>query len=196
MKAPMKATLRALLLAAGAVALLASAPRDAYILSGPESRITFSTGAAIPQLRAMTARFGGDFLWARRHGNEYVIRDAALMQRARSFFVPVSALAPAQEAVGREEAKLDREEERLDAIADRVKDSEDRNRSAKDDRSRESALRETEAKLVEVREKQRDVSRRERELDQREEALEREAEQKLWQLVDDAIRSGAALDQR
>ena len=192
----MKATLKAFLLAAGAIALLASAPRDAYILSGPESRITFSTGAEIPQLRAMTARFGGDFLWVRRHGNTHVIRDAALVQRARSFFVPVSALAPAQEAVGREEAKLDREEERLEAIVDWASDSDDRNRSAKDDRSRESTLRETEAKLVEVRAKQREVSRRERELDQREEALEREAEQKLWQLVDDAIRSGAALDQR
>jgi hypothetical protein len=188
--------MKALLLAAGAVALLASAPRDAYILSGPESRITFSTGADIPQLRAVTARFGGDFLWVRRHGNAYVIRDGGLVQRARSFFVPVSALAPAQKAVEREEAKLDREEERLDAIADRVKDSEDRTRYAKDDGRAESRLRETEAKLADVRAKQRDVGRRERELDQREEALEREAERKLWQLVDDAIRRGAALDQR
>jgi DNA repair exonuclease SbcCD ATPase subunit len=188
--------MRALLLAAGAVALLASASRDAYILSGPESRISFSTGAEIPQIRAMQARFGGDFLWVRRHGNAYVIRDAALVQRARSFFVSVSALAPAQEAVGREEAKLDHEEERLEAIADWASDSEGRTRSAKDDRSRESALRDAEAKLVEVRAKQRDVGQREREIDQREEALEREAERKLWQLVDDAIRSGAALDQR
>jgi post-segregation antitoxin (ccd killing protein) len=188
--------MRALLLAAGAVALLASASRDAYILSGPESRISFSTGAEIPQIRAMQARFGGDFLWVRRHGNAYVVRDTALVQRARSFFVSVSALAPAQAAVGREEAKLDHEEERLEAIADWASDSEGRTRSVKDDRSRESALRDAEAKLVEVRAKQQDVSRRERELDQREEALEREAERKLWQLVDDAIRSGAALDQR
>ena len=181
--------MKALLLAVGAVALLASSPRDAYIPSGPESRISLSTGAEIRQIRAIQARFGGDFLWVRRHGNAYLIRDAVLVQRAHSFFVPVSALSSAQEAVGREEAKLDHEEERLEAIADRVKDTEDRARYAKDDRSAESRLRETEAKLVEVRAKQREVS-------QREEALEREAERKLWQLVDDAIRSGAALDQR
>jgi len=188
--------MKALLLAVGAVALLASSPRDAYIPSGPESRISLSTGAEIRQIRAIQARFGGDFLWVRRHGNAYLIRDAVLVQRAHSFFVPVSALSSAQEAVGREEAKLDHEEERLEAITDWASDSENRTKSAKDDRSRESTLRETEAKLVEVRAKQREVSQRERELDQREEALEREAERKLWQLVDDAIRSGAALDQR
>jgi hypothetical protein len=188
--------MKALLLAAGAVALLASAPRDAYILSGPESRITFSTGAELPQLRAMQERFDGDFLWVRRHGGTFVVRDAALLQRARSFFAPVAALAPAQEAVGREEAEIDRDEERLEAITERRSDSPAQPTSAKEGRTGDSDLRETEAKLVEVRAKQRDVSRRERELDQREEALEREAETKLWRLVDDAIRSGAAGKQR
>ena len=188
--------MKALLLAAGAVALHSAAPRDAYLLSGPESRITFSTGAELPQLRAMQERIGGNFLWVRRHGREYVVRDAALLQRARSFFAPVAALEPAQEAVGREEAELDREEERLEAITERRSNSPVRQTSAKEGRTGESDLRKSEAKLEGARAKQRVVSRRERELDEREEALEREAEAKLWRLVDDAIRSGVAAKQR
>jgi hypothetical protein len=181
--------MKGLFLAASAVALLATAPRDAYVLSGTESRATFSS-AAVSQLLATQERFGGDFLWVRRHGEEYLVRDAALLQRARSFFAPMAALAPAQQAVGREEREIDREEERLEAITDR--DSDRRSRS----RTGEADLREARTKLEQVHAKQREIEDRERELDAREEALEREAESKLWRLVDDAIRTGVAHKQR
>jgi hypothetical protein len=187
--------MKVLLLITAAVALLASAPRDAFVLSSPGSQVTCSTVADLSNFQSLQARFGDDFLWVRRHGKSYVIRDAALLQRTHSFFAGVSALAPAHEAINREEAKIDREEERLDEIADRASDSEDRRASAKSVPSAEE-LREVRARLEEVRARQRAVSERERELDQREEVLEREAERNMWRLVDDAIRSGAALDQR
>jgi DNA repair exonuclease SbcCD ATPase subunit len=185
--------MKVLLLITAAVALLASASRDAFVLSSPGSQVTCSTVADLTSFQSLQTRFGDDFLWVRRHGKSYVIRDASLLQRTHAFFAAVSALAPAREAIKREEKKIDREEERLDEIADRASDSEDRR--AKSAPS-VGELREVRVKLEEVRARQRSISERERELDQREDALEQEAERKLWRLVDDAIRSGAALDQR
>jgi len=187
--------MKVLLLSTAAIVLLASAPRDAFILSSPGSQVTCSVVDDLSGFQSLKARYGDDFLWVRRHGRSYVVRDAALLQRAHSCFAAVSALAPAHEAINREERKLDREEERLDAITDRASDSEDRRMSAKSAPS-EGELREVRMKLEEVRARQRVVNERERELDRREDILEQEAERNMWRLVDDAIRSGAALDQR
>ena len=187
--------MKVLLLITGAIVLLASASRDAFVLSSPGSQLTCSSVADLTSFQSLQSRYGEDFLWVRRHGKSYVVRDAALLQRTHSFFAAVSALAPAHEAINREERKLDREEERLDEITDRASDSEDRRTSAKSAPSA-GELREVRGKLEEVRARQRVVNERERELDRREDILEQEAERNLWRLVDDAIRSGAALDQR
>jgi len=145
--------------------------KDAYIISHGDNN-TFSTGTSVEEILAMRKRLSGRYVWVRRDGREYIIRDATLVSRAQALFQPQMALAPEQEAVSREEAQLDRE-------ADRISDRGPRTAAEKQ-------------RLSELHARLRVVAQREKELDEQEEALEREAERDLWVIVDGAIRSGAA----
>jgi hypothetical protein len=170
----MRLTLSVLLTVLIAGVALASdrgARRRSYVLAIDDSHVTISAGTSTEGLKGIRGRYPGRFLWVRLEGKSWLIQDPDWLDRASAFFAGQLSLAPQQEAVSREEAELDEEEERL----------EDR----RDDASR--------ARLEEVHRRQAEVSRREAELDQREEELEREAESKLWVLVDEAIRQGAAL---
>jgi chromosome segregation ATPase len=163
---------RLLLLAVTVVALMGSGARhDAYIISSGDN-LTYRAGSNLDEFEAMRTRITGRYVWVRRDGREYVIRDERTINRLQTFFAPVEALAPEQKAIGREEAKLDREADRLS------------------DKDRLSAAEET--RLRELRERLRTVSRRERELDRKEEELEREAERAFWTEVDAAIDTGTA----
>ena len=165
--------MKRLLLIAVALAMLATSKsrRDGYILAPSSDNLTFSGGIDMSSFETLRERYPGKLLWVRRDGREYIIRDETLLMRAQALFAPPAALAPEQAAIAREEAALDREEERLD---DAAKTAENRRR------------------LDEVRARQKKVAEREKALDEREEELERIAERELWQLVDTAIRSGAA----
>jgi DNA repair exonuclease SbcCD ATPase subunit len=129
-------------------------------------------GASIHQLNAQMKRFSGRYIWVRRDGREYLIRDETTILRAEALFAPEARLSPEHEAIAREERRLDRD-------LDRLEDKDDR--TAEENRE-----------LHELRVKSRDIERRERELDRRQEALEREAERGFWTLMDDAIRTGTA----
>ncbi len=161
------AVVLALLLVAS---VAAAKTHDAYILCvGPfEPRAFFTTGASVPQIKAVQARrYGGDFLWVRRNGRETVIRDTAFLARAQALFAPLRALKPEQRAVAREEAALDREDDRLDELSDRGVDVRQQRRD--------------------LRLKQRNVAAREKDIDRREEEIERAAEAELWRMVDEAM---------
>jgi hypothetical protein len=169
--------MKRLLLVAVALTMLASSKSrmDGYILAADGDNITFSGGVDMSSFETLHDRYPGKMLWVRRHGREYVVRDETLLMRARALFAPQAALAPEQRAIGREEAALDREEERLD---DAPNTAENRRR------------------LDDIHARQAKVAEREKALDEREEELERAAERELWQLVDAAIRSGAAKSAR
>jgi hypothetical protein len=154
------------------LALIADAAlhRRSYVLAIDDTRITISSGTSIESLKGIRSRYPGRFLWVRLDGKSWLIQDPDWIDRATAFFAGELSLGPQQAAISREEAALDEEEERLD--------------DRRDDASR--------ARLEEVHRRQAEVSRREAELDQREEELEREAEAKLWKLIDDAIRQGVA----
>jgi chromosome segregation ATPase len=150
---------RLLLLAIAVVALTgSSARRDAYIISTGDN-LTYKAGSSLDEFEVMRKRISGRYLWTRRDGREYVIRDEATIRRVEAFFAPVEALAPEQKAVGREEAKLDKEADRLS------------------DKDHLSPAEET--RLSQLRERLRAISQRERELDDKEEELERQAERAL-----------------
>lgn len=147
--------------------------RDAYALNiFGDTRITISGDTSLDSIHELNQTFSGNYLWVRRAGKEYLIRDAILLDRVRALFTPQRALGPEQAAVAREEAALDHEADDLD----------DEERDEK-----------TNTRLSEIHTRQEDISRREAELDQREEALDRQAEAALWPLVDDAIRDGLAV---
>lgn len=155
---------------------VSASARDAYVLtegSKVSMALISSDNASIEKVLTLRDRFGADFLWFRRDGREYLIRDSQFLARVNTLFAPMRALEPEQRAVSREESDLDR---LIDAIEDR-----DEGERIDDD---------TRAHLRDLRARQRDVQRRERELDRREEAMEREAERALWRALDDAIRDG------
>jgi bla regulator protein blaR1 len=164
--------MKRLMLIAAAMAMLATrSHQDAYIISiGDDTTIS---GASVDQIVSVHERFKGRYVWVRRGGRDYLITDETTLQRAQALFAAQRALAPDQEAVSREESRLDHE---ADALEDK-----------------EEPLTVAEAKrLDELHAQLRVVAQREKELDRKEEALEREAERGFWSLVDQAIRAGVA----
>ena len=142
--------------------------RRSYVLTTEINRAMISGGMSIENVVYLRNKYHGQFLWVRTKDGTWLIDDVDYLDRATAFFAEERALGPEQRAVSEEESQLDREEERL----------EDRHDSA------------SEKRLEEIRRRQREISRREQELDQREEAIENVAEDKLWALIDDAIRRG------
>ena len=149
----------------------AEKPRGAYVLATDIKRTVISGGDMnIENVVNISNKYNKHFLWVRTAAGTWLIEDPDYLRRATAFFAEENALGPQQKAVAEEEKKLDQEEERI----------EDRHDAASRDR------------LKEVRRLQKEVSRREQELDDRQEALEKIAEDKLWVLIDDAIRRGVA----
>ncbi len=105
-----------------------SQSRDSYVLSRGHS---MSANGSIEELEVLRKLYAGDFLWARRSGSAYVIRDPRLLEEAAALFDGLRALDPEQtalerrqEQLGREEERLDLEQERLEIDSDRLSDEE------------------------------------------------------------------------
>ncbi len=160
-------------------------PRDTYVLNRGNSA---SVSGSFEDLGTLRRRYDGDFLWFRRGGTAYVIRDPSLLSEADAFFDPLRRLEPEQDAVARREGALDREEEKNDAEEEEIEAEEetapspelDRRRRALDDRRRDLSRR------------QRELAKEERALDRRSEALEKAAERELWKFLDRSVTNGGA----
>lgn len=165
------------LLFAFPICAVSNAAQDAYVLTLGDDQVAVLYTDRLPLSRVQEMRrdYGHDFLWFRRGGRAYVIRDRAFLARVEALFAPQRALEPEQRSVSREESHLDHA---IDAIEDRD-----------DGRDLDAA---TEAHLLEMKTRMREVSHRQRELERREEELERKAERELWRMVDEAIRRGVA----
>jgi hypothetical protein len=156
------------------LAAAAAEARDSYVLHFGAGNSTTMSGS-LEDFTAVKDTLTGDYLWVRRDGRRYVITDRARLAEAWDYFAPERELRPQQREIERETRKLERESDSLE--------------DAQDDRQLTDHQR---ARLDELHAQERDLGRRERALDQREEELDRIAEQKLWQLVDRAIREGLA----
>ena len=164
---------RLLLLTLAAVTLMGSRRYrdDAYVISRGDNNV-YMAASSMEELQAVRKRLTGRYMWVRRDGREYVIRDENTLQHIDTFFEPVRALEPEQRAANREE-------ERLDRLVDRLDDQDHLSRAERE-------------QLKELRAQLRAASERENELDQKGEELEEKAERKLWVEVDAAIRAGTA----
>ncbi len=170
---------------------------DAYILSRGDH--TMMTGGTIDDVREARRRFTGAFLWVRRGGREYVVRDARLIADAAGLFAPLKSLEPDRAALERrhrrleeEESRLDREEKRLERELDRIDDDE---RPAAGSASRDSLerqKRDLRTRRGALEEGERDLESAGNSLDRREEELEKKAEAELWRFLDRAIEAGLA----
>jgi hypothetical protein len=170
MKRSLSLTVAFLLIAA----ICNASQRDSYVLHFGRGNSTTISGS-LEDSNAVRGSLSGDYLWIRHNGRAYVITDRARLAEAWDYFAPQRELGPKQRAVADETRKVERES---DALED-----------AQDDHA---LTRAEQVRLEELHAQERELSRREQALDDREEELDRIAEAKLWQLVDRAIREGAA----
>ncbi|MCA1582741.1 MAG: hypothetical protein LC796_15390 [Acidobacteria bacterium] len=181
----------------GKVTLHGNTREDAYILSRGDH--TMMTGGGLDDVREARRRFSGAFLWIRRAGREYVVRDARLIDEAATLFAPLKSLDPDRAAFElrrarfeQEESTLDREEKRLDRDADRLQDDERPAAGSESRASLERRRQELETRRRSLEEQERDLDGAETSLDRREDEIEKKAEAQLWRLLDRAIESGLA----
>jgi hypothetical protein len=180
---------------------------DSYILSLGNS--STSTNISIDEYARLRGERAGDFLWFRRAGKAYLIEDPATLKEARALFAPLRALEPEQEDLRRREEALDEKEQGLDRQEediDRRMDPgngedewDDDDAGAQIAPASDADQKELERQRSEIRSRQREIEaasreieRVERSLDAREDAIEREAEAKLWTLIDAAAKRGLA----
>ncbi len=78
---------------------------DAYVLSCEHH--VFSTNASLEEVEVVNSGFSGDFLWGRRAGRQFVIRDARTIEEAQRLFDPVRQLDPEREALRRRQREKD-----------------------------------------------------------------------------------------
>jgi len=175
---------------------------DAYILSLGSS--TTISNASIDESVRLRGKRAANFLWFRRAGKSYLVEDPATLDEARALFAPLRALEPEQEDLRRREAALDEKEQELDRQEEDIDRQMDLASGEDEDGApiapaSDAQQKELRRRLSEVRSRQREIQaasreleRVERDLDAREDAIEREAESKLWTLMDAAVKKGVA----
>ena len=185
------------LLHCGIAAAPLAAATDSYVLARGNH---WTSAATIPEIQRLHRRYSGEFLWFRRGGKAFLIREPATLAEAFALFRPMEIDRPErrdlerrQREIDRKENALDREEEELDRLADRNDEEEEPKTQAESERrDLEHRQRELEARRRDVGQEARKLEPIERALEEREEALERKVERQLWELIDRAVRRGAA----
>jgi len=186
---------------------------DSFILS-QGGKGSISSGS-LDHVRAIDCRFSGDYLWASRHGREVLIRDRATLDEAVGLFAPLQELEPEQQALEKSQRDLEkrqnvleREQEQVEAELDRIQDADnddddappvaEETRRADEARRRqlENKRREIESRTRPLEAEERELEAKERSIDERSDELERQAEAKLWTLIDRAVADGRATDAR
>ena len=82
-----------------------SAGNDSFTISGMDG-----DGEHVQELKKTIP---GDFIWFRRDGKSYIIRDQATVQRAHAFWAPQAELGKQQEELGRQQEELGKQQEEL-----------------------------------------------------------------------------------
>ena len=187
----------ALLLLAAAVPLGLSLTADekmSYIFKRGDRAYIVTGNAIIHNIGKMTSRFEGDYLWARLDGDEYLIRDNAVMDEARKAFLQLEANQAEYHVIEAKmrpvENRYDELEEAHDKLSDRLGDDDDL--TASERRTIETRLRELEQKMKPLEAQLRELEREEEKFDDKQEVLEEAAEKKLEEIIRRAIARGAA----
>jgi hypothetical protein len=97
-----------------------------YIYKSGDQAHLRSNGGDIDSLVKTSKRWTGEFVWLRRDGQEYLIRDAGVLSAVKAAFAEMHALEPRLRAaeerrhIAEHEAEqLEAEMDRLEAIAER-----------------------------------------------------------------------------
>lgn len=186
------------LLVSGALAgaIVAGNQPLTYIYKRGDSHYTRISGPfneSIDRMVKATKQYGNEFVWLRKNGRNYVIRDAKTLAEVRQAFREVEAMEPSLREVERRLKPFEREmeeiEERVDTLGDSL-DDEDMPGSTRE--AIEDKLREAEKKMRAVEEKARVIEREMERLEQQSEKLEEIAEKRFEAIVERAVNGGVA----
>jgi phage shock protein A len=152
-----------------------------HMLTGPD----VSLNVALARRDA----YGSDFMWFKKDGHEYLIRDGAMLDRIEALFEPARAYKPEAKRVRRELRPLERRESELDRQIDALTDRDEGPRltAAEEDR-----LRDLRREMEGVQREMRALERQEEEIDRKRDELEADAERRMMPMLDEAVRSGVA----
>jgi beta-lactamase regulating signal transducer with metallopeptidase domain len=81
----------------------------------------FWQGVEVEPLKALRRQSNSDFVWFRRNGKAYIIRDAATVQQAKAFWAPQEALWKQQDELGRQQEALGAQQEELGRQMEQVR---------------------------------------------------------------------------
>lgn len=189
-----------------ALALLVSAVVTGAIVAGNQpvtyiykrgdnhyTRLSGPFNESIDQMVKATKKYGNEFVWLRKNGRNYVIRDAATLAEVRNAFREVEAMEPSLREVERRlkpfEREMEKIEERVDALGDSL-DDEDMAEATRD--SIEARLRDAEKQLRAVEAKANVIEREMEKLEHESERLEQIAEKRFEAIVERAVGNGVA----
>jgi len=158
--------------------------RFSYVYSrGGGAHSTISRGSLQDILR-LQKRYSGAYLWAMRDGQEYLTRDAAVLDEVRRAASDLDALEPDQRALHNRMRPLERKQELLEKELDALTDAEGDHDTAR--------IRQLENELHGIERELNPYEREEGRLDRRESELDRLFDAEVERIVERAIRSGVA----
>lgn len=180
---------------------LAAAKRNfSYIYQRAGQSYILAGGININSLGQIQKRWTGDYIWFQRNGQEWLIRDRAVLDEVARAFRPLDPINARYEAL---HARMRPLEEREEDVESRIDDLEEKIDAETDDRDDDeidrAAVRRWEDQLRGLEAERRTFESRLRELEREEEVIDREqerleaiAEAELVKIVDRAIRDGVA----
>ena len=152
------------------------------------------SGEDIETMVKRSKRWTGEFVWLRKDGREYLIRDATVLAAVRAAFAEMHAFEPRLRAATEKrepwEQRIDALERQMDRISDQLGDDEDL--TARTRESLQAKLRELERQFADIEDDYHAVEREAERMEEEMDRLEVIAEARFDQIVLRAVRDGKA----
>lgn len=169
---------------------------DAYVLT--KNYVSYSTNATGDDILNLNGMFGGNYLWVRRAGKEFVIRDARAIKDANRLFAALDEMQPEQEALQQARVQLQEDEVALgiekEDVEGRLQAMGSGDKSSSAGEALENQLADIALRRSALAERASDLELRASAFQTRVKSLELQIETSLWSLVDSALVSGLGED--
>jgi chromosome segregation ATPase len=170
--------------------------RFSYIYAQDDHGSTISRGH-VQDIVRVAKRYSGTYIWLRRDGREYMIRDAATLAAARDAFADMQALEPQEREAERNvqvyEKKMEALEKKIDRISDQLGDDDEDTLSDATRNDLEDQLRDLERQMRGIEREMKPFERAQEDVEKEMERREKIAERRLEEIIARAIREGRAV---
>lgn len=160
-----------------------------YILVRGSDQIMSGPTVSLETALRKRDSYGENFIWFRSHGSEFLIRDAATLDRIDHLFDPRRALKSEAKRIKDELRPVERRESEIDEEIDDLTDRDEGPALTAAERQRLDSLQ---REMRELQPKLRVLERQEEAIDRKMDEREADAEEKLVPILEDAVRTGVA----